>query len=499
VNAGVAAHTAVTQPPRQYLRREWVWSDDVVVKEPTSGRSGAEIRTRLGHPVVDSDAHMLEYLPLLRDFVREEGGELVARNFDAVITSLRVTHRMTPQKRRALGVMRPPWWAFAANSLDRATAMFPALLRSRLDELGIDFAFLYPTHGMLALHVGDADLRMAAARGYNRYALEVCSGVRDRIEPIAAIPAFTPEEALAALDHAVGELGMKAIVVTGLTPSRERLDSLAREFEGPGTRPEFEPFWRECERRDLMPTFHTPAFGFGTRASSTSYVFNHVGAFAAGAEAVARSLLFGGVAARHPGLRFGFMEGGATWAASLCFDVISHLEKRSGTALGRYDPARVDRALIATLLEEYGSDAVRERADRLDAALTPMMEPVLDHDSVDEFAMSGLGDAEAVHRVFREQVFAGCEADDPLIGMAFDGRLGTRQNVGVLFGSDLGHWDAPDASHLLVEAWEQVETGRLTEEQLRVLTFDDPVRAWAGSGLGPFRGTALEGELETRV
>ena len=178
------SHPDSKRRPRQYLRREWVRADDFVVKEPSSGRSGAEIRTRLGHPVIDSDAHMLEYLPLFRDFVSEEGGEQVAQKFDAVITSLRVMHRMTPQRRRALGMMRPPWWALPASSLDRATAMFPSLLRSRLDEIGIDFAFLYPTHGMLALHVGDADLRMAATRGYNRYAVEVCSGVRDRIEPV---------------------------------------------------------------------------------------------------------------------------------------------------------------------------------------------------------------------------------------------------------------------------------------------------------------------------
>jgi hypothetical protein len=49
---------------------------------------------------------------------------------------------------------------------------------------------------------------------------------------------------------------------------------------------------------------------------------------------------------------------------------------------------------------------------------------------------------------------------------------------------------------LLTEAWEQVERGLLTSAQLRALTFEDPVRAWAGNGLGPFRGTALEAEVQ---
>ncbi len=37
------------------------------------------IRGRLDHPVIDSDGHLIEYLPLVRDFLVEEAGESVAQ------------------------------------------------------------------------------------------------------------------------------------------------------------------------------------------------------------------------------------------------------------------------------------------------------------------------------------------------------------------------------------------------------------------------------------
>ena len=47
----------------------------------------AEVRERLGHPVIDCDAHGIEYLPLVRDFVVEESGEATARGFDATMST----------------------------------------------------------------------------------------------------------------------------------------------------------------------------------------------------------------------------------------------------------------------------------------------------------------------------------------------------------------------------------------------------------------------------
>ena len=45
------------------------------------------IRSRIDHPIIDSDGHLIEYLPLVRDFIVEEAGEDVAQAFDQITHS----------------------------------------------------------------------------------------------------------------------------------------------------------------------------------------------------------------------------------------------------------------------------------------------------------------------------------------------------------------------------------------------------------------------------
>jgi hypothetical protein len=92
---------------------------------------------------------------------------------------------------------------------------------------------------------------------------------------------------------------------------------------------------------------HSGGQGWGSRTSTTNYLYNHLGSFAAAAEAAARSLFFGGVPMRHPGLRFAFLEGGVAWAASLFADILGHWEKRSGRGVLHYDPDALDRSALA--------------------------------------------------------------------------------------------------------------------------------------------------------
>ena len=61
-----------------------------------------------------------------------------------------------------------------------------------------------------------------------------------------------------------------------------------------------------------------------------------------------------------------------------------------------------------------------------------------------------------------------------------------------VFGSDIGHWDVPDFRRVLEEAWELVEHGLLDTEGFRDFTFANPVRLWAGTNPGFFKGTSVE-------
>ena len=456
------------------------------------------IRARLDHPVIDADGHLIEYAPLVRDFVAEEAGEAVAKRFDGLVHGSQLTRQVPLAKRRELGISRFPWWGLPTrNTLDRATAMLPGLMHRRLDELGIDFALLYPTYGLTVTALDDAELRQAAARAFNRSYAELYAGHRDRLEPVAAIPMFTPEEALAELEHAVVGLGLKAVMMAGVIPrpipgaegvrGARWIDTLAHDSEH-----DYDPVWARCAELGVSPTFHASGQGWGSRRSRTSYVYNHLGNFAAADEAACRSLFLGGVPMRFPSLRFGFLEGGVAWAANLYSDILGHWEKRHRGAISHYDPAALDRALLEKLLAEYAPAAISARVDRLDEALLMLSDPDEDRAAIDEFATSGIAGPEDVRDIFTRRFFYGCEGDDPMTAIAFRPSLhplGAR--LPALFASDIGHWDVPDARHVLAEAWKLVEDGHLDAADFRAFSFGNAVELFAGTNPGFFEGTVV--------
>ena len=106
--------------------------------------------------------------------------------------------------------------------------------------------------------------------------------------------------------------------------------------------------------------------GWGSRASGSNYVFNHLGNFAAAGEATCRSLILSGVTRRFPELRFAFLEGGVSWACTLFADLLGHWEKRNRQAIHHYDPAELDRSELARLFKQYGSREFAAHADSID-------------------------------------------------------------------------------------------------------------------------------------
>jgi predicted TIM-barrel fold metal-dependent hydrolase len=464
----------------------------------------AAIRDRIDHPVIDSDGHLIEYLPLVRDLVVEIGGRSVAERFDQLVSGGRLVRSIpTGETRRELGLSRTAWWGVPTrNTLDRATAMLPDLMYERLDELGIDFALLYPTYGLTVTGIPDTELRRVIARAFNRYYADAYAHVRDRLEPVACIPMHTPEEAIAELDHAVGELGLKAVMMAGVVarplPGLEQhraarwIDTLGHDSPY-----DYDPVWARCVELGVAPTFHSAGMGWGSRTSTSNYVYNHIGNFAAAGEAVCRSLVLGGVPKRFPELRFAFQEGGVAWACNLYADILGHWGKRNRDAIRHYDPDALDRDLLGSLFGEYARGEVRARIDRLGEGLGMLSEPGEDPAVIDEFAASGIGSPADVLDIFTRQFHFGCEADDPMNAMAFNDALNPHgARLRGVFASDIGHWDVPDFREVLPEAWELVEDGHFSEADFADFTFANPVSLWAGSNPGFFKGTVVEGAVD---
>ncbi|NNE72039.1 MAG: amidohydrolase family protein, partial [Acidimicrobiales bacterium] len=428
--------------------------------------SVSEIKAQIDHPVIDADGHLIEFVPVVRELLEAEAGADVVARFDQLINGSTLIRGIDTDDRRALGLSRTSWWGLpAANTLDRATAMLPALQYERLDELGLDVALLYPTYGLTVTAHPDHELRPAMARAFNQYAAAAYAPYADRLVPVATIPMYTPDEAIAELHHAVGELGMKAVMMAGVVarpvPGLDHRG--ARYMNGVGHDSEFDydPVWQTCVDLGVVPTFHAAGMGWGSRTSRTNYVYNHIGNFAAAGEAACRSILFGGAAKRFPTLRFAFQEGGVAWGQNLLADTLGHYEKRNRDAIEHYNPARLDRSLLAELVSKHGDARVAGHLDRLDEALFMLSDPEEDLATLDEFAEAGIESAADIVAIFANQFFFGCEADDPMNAMAFDDSY-TGTKLPAVFASDIGHWDVPDITEVLPEAWELVEDGHLT-------------------------------------
>jgi predicted TIM-barrel fold metal-dependent hydrolase len=460
-----------------------------------SQSSSREIRSRLDHPVIDADGHIIEFLPAVRDFLVEEGGRKLAEEFDQVVEAGRKLDAIPVDDRRAMGAFKLTWWPYPAeNTLDRATGMLPGLLYDRLDEFGIDYAVLYPTMGLTGMSLDQTDLRRASIRAFNRCAAEMFAPYSDRLTPIAMIPMYDPAEAIAELEYSTQELGLKGVLLNGFVyrPLAGDGPRGARWVDtfGPESPYDYDPVWAKCVELGVAPTFHSSAMGFGSRMSQSNYVFNHIGNFAQAGEATCRSMVLHGVPHRFPELRCAFLEGGVAWAANLYSDLIGHFEKRGVPGIHAYDPDKIDRGVIKALFESHGSERFKKHLDELEEGLGHLSGPGLFQD---DYAGSGVEKSEDIKTIFERNFRFGCEADDPMNAIGFNRNinpLGAQMRA--IFSSDIGHWDVTDMSETVEEAWELVDDGLLTEEDFRDFTFSNAATMWAEADPNFFKGTVVE-------
>ena len=64
-----------------------------------------------------------------------------------------------------------------------------------------------------------------------------------------------------------------------------------------------------------------------------------------------------------------------------------------------------------------------------------------------------------------------------------------------VFSSDIGHWDVPDMTTVLEEAYGLVEHGVLDEAEFRAFTFANAARLHAGMNPAFFTGTVVEADV----
>jgi predicted TIM-barrel fold metal-dependent hydrolase len=463
-----------------------------------------EIHDELKHPVIDGDGHWMEPIPIFLEYLREVGGPGSVDQMRALWRRNQAWYRATWPERQHKRLRRTIWWGVTSNTLDKATALLPALLNERLPELGIDFALIYPSFGLTLNGIAQDDLHRAAVRAYNMMTADMFAPFAARFAPVAIMPARTPDDAIEELEYAVRQLGFKAIMLRG---NQERpIPSAAEGINDPQKAAwycdtialdspyDYDPFWQRCVDLGVAVTQHSGSGRWSDRASISNFTYNHVGHFAESNHAFARGVFLGGVVRRYPSLNFGFMEGGVSWACQMCADLIEHWEKRRRAGL-QY-PSATSVAEMHQLIDRYGDQRLKANADaimnsldafRPECSLEELGRP--EHVS-DDFEAAGINSKEDVRAVFSGNFYFGCEADDRATMWAFDPRMGVRLRP--VFSSDFTHFDVPDFREVIPEAFEMVEKGFVTEQDFREFTFTNAARLHTRNNPDFFKGTVVE-------
>ena len=474
--------------------------------------SAAEIRGGLTHPIIDSDAHWLEFGPLIQERMYEIGGEKALAGFTGTQEIVPI-QELGPDGRAHMGYGHPGFWMLPMkNTRDRATAMMPALLADRMGEFGLDYCVMYPTGGFATAMQNDDDVRKAACRAFNIFSAEYFADYSDLMTPVAVIPMHTPDEAIEEIIYIRESLELKACLFSGMVPrpvpaaeegdpKAHRLGSVTYDVFGIDSPYDYDPVWEACLEYGVSPTFHSGGRGYALRRSPTNFTYNHIGHFASTAEAICKAMFLGGVTRRFPHLRMGFLEGGTAWACQLYADLIEHWEKRNRTALEYNDPANLDHDLMIDLASEFGPDGMAEMmADRDSALFAALNTAASTNDGgqieLDDYAPCEIEKEEDIADLFVPNFYFGCEADDRLNATAFNTEvnpMGSRINA--LFSSDIGHFDVIHMNRVLPHAWELVDDGVMDLDDFREFTFANPARFWTSNNSDFFAGTNVEAQV----
>jgi predicted TIM-barrel fold metal-dependent hydrolase len=478
----------------------------------------AAVRARLDHPVIDGDGHWLEPIPIFLDYLRDVAGPSMVEKFRKKASDV-PWYGWTAEERLERRVQRPTWWGEPARTLDRATAMVPRLFYERLDDFGIDFAVVYTSLGLFFVSNPDDELRRAVSRAVNRMNADMFSSFKHRMTPAAVVPVHTPEEAIEEATYAVRELGLKVLMIANHV--RRPVPAAARQVADANAHArmyvdslgldspfDYDPFWRRCAELKVAITGHSGSMGWNGRESVNSFTYNHIGHFANASHAFAKALILGGVTHRFPQLRFGFLEGGVGWACNLLTDLVGHWEKRRRDAMeSQTRPTNIDLQMLKDLFVQFGGRVYEEKWDEIVNCIA-LAEPFRtaeelteraykEKEKFDDFGAVPVESAEALRQHFSERFYFGCEADDPITAWAFD-RHG-QHRLRPIFSSDVGHFDVVDMTEVLEEAYELVEHGMITEDDLREFLFSNPARLHTSLNPDFFKGTVVEGAVAKLV
>jgi uncharacterized protein len=200
-----------------------------------------------------------------------------------------------------------------------------------MDRLGTDVQVIYPTM-FLAGITSNPDVEVATKRSYNRWLADRCSETNGRLRWVCLPPFSDIKQAIEEVRFAKAN-GACGVLKKG---DAEADHWVAQEY--------FFPFYEECEKLDIPICFH---LGAGTPDHSTSRDFDHSRFYRQSMTPINafQSLASFGVPKRFPGLRWGFIEVGASWVPYSVYTAIRRQARlpRGGDHFEYKDPSDVVR------------------------------------------------------------------------------------------------------------------------------------------------------------
>jgi hypothetical protein len=144
--------------------------------------------------------------------------------------------------------------------------------------------------------------------------------------------------------------------------------------------------------------------------------------------------------------------------------------------------------------EQHADPFTRKHMDKArgfyDRAFPPLPEK-------DDFSRTEMQDASETKALFVDRFYIGCEADDHSVAWAFNDKVNPYgAKIRAMFGSDVGHWDVTDVGDVVVEAYELVEDGFISEEDFKEFMFWNPAELHAGMNSDFFKGTVVESDVD---
>ena len=450
----------------------------------------ASIRSQLGYPIIDTDGHIVEFMPVFEDYVAEYAGSKGVAHYRRG----RAWFELDDAGRQARHLPKPPW-GYPVETTEHMSSMLPALLAERLGEIGIDYIVMHPSPKRIGVpHLHDDELRQPLCRALNAYMADLLRPHADCMTPAAVIPMHTPTEAIEELEFAVGTLGMKASMLPGsVTRDGQNgpwTDNLVIESEY-----DYDPVWAKFQELGVVPAFHSGTIGTASRISSTNSLYNFIGHFAEAQASACKSIVLGGVTRRFPELKFAFETSGVVWAALLLSDLNDLWGARNLDRVMANDPARFDLARARELFGKYAPPRLLAKADQFPSVLD-RMSWLTDADlatQADEYALAGITDPADLDELFVRNLYFACEGTDRFNFLAFaDSVLPRQSKLKAIFTTDLGHFTSTPQTDLVREAHRAIETGAISPEDFKNLMFGNAVELFTHSNPQFFAGTSIE-------